>query len=91
MLISSSAAVPYGTVTFSSPLYRKNLRYKVVPKPSHSRQVVSDMVKYILESHLNDTGIVYCLSRAVSTSLKSERLLLVIFPIGFRAGRSRVG
>jgi ATP-dependent DNA helicase Q1 len=80
--------MPYSTVQFSSPLYRKNLRYKIVSKPSRTTQVTSDMVNYILEHHPNDTGIVYCLSRAVSTSLKSEQPLLVIFLVGLGAGRT---
>jgi len=61
-------AAPYGTVKFTSPLYRKNLHYKVLSKPSGAAQVVKDMVKYILEYHPDETGIVYCLSRAVSDS-----------------------
>jgi ATP-dependent DNA helicase Q1 len=55
-------------VKFTSPLYRKNLHYKVLSKPSGAAQVVKDMVKYILEYHPDETGIVYCLSRAVSAS-----------------------
>ncbi len=65
-LINHSAAAPYGTVKFTSPLYRKNLHYKVVSKPSSAAQVVRDMVRYILGNHRDETGIIYCLSRAVS-------------------------
>jgi len=55
-----------GTVYFFSPLYRKNLHYRVVPKPSKSSDVTKEMVDYILEHHPNDSGIVYCLSKKVS-------------------------
>lgn len=55
-----------GTVYFFSPLYRKNLHYRVVPKPSKASDVTKEMVDYILEHHPNDSGIVYCLSKKVS-------------------------
>ncbi|KAI0253441.1 P-loop containing nucleoside triphosphate hydrolase protein [Lactifluus subvellereus] len=67
-----TAAIPRRTVKFSSPLYRKNLHYKIVSKSAHSMQVVRDMVKYILECHPNETGIVYCLSRADSERVAAE-------------------
>ncbi|KAF8488965.1 P-loop containing nucleoside triphosphate hydrolase protein [Russula emetica] len=66
------AAAPHGTVKFTSPLYRKNLHYKVVSKPSSAAQVVKDMVKYILENHRDETGIIYCLSRADSERLAND-------------------
>ena len=71
MLIGSTllAAEPRNTVLFTSPLYRKNLHYKVLPKSSNRAGPVRDMAKYILDRHRNETGIVYCLSRAVSTFL----------------------
>lgn len=59
-------AKPSGTVYFFSPLYRKNLHYCVVPKPSKASDVTKEMVDYILEHHPNDSGIVYCLSKKVS-------------------------
>ena len=68
------AADPRGTVLFTSPLYRKNLHYKVLPKSSYRAGPVRDMVKFILERHPNETGIVYCLSRAVSTLLLECRV-----------------
>ena len=49
-----------GTVYFSSPLYRKNLHYRVVPKPAKATELLEAMRDYILEHHPNDTGIIYC-------------------------------
>ncbi|KAH9047166.1 ATP-dependent DNA helicase [Lactarius hengduanensis] len=63
-LTNGTAAKPLGTVLFTSPLYRKNLQYKVLPKASDRVGAVRDMVKYILDRHPNETGIIYCLSRA---------------------------
>jgi hypothetical protein len=64
--LSPLDAAPLGTVRFTSPLYRSNLHYKIIQKPSVSAQVVKSMVNYILERYPNETGIVYCLSRKVS-------------------------
>jgi hypothetical protein len=72
-LISHTAATPHGTVKFTSPLYRKNLHYKVISKPSSGAQVVKDMVRYILDNHRDETGIVYCLSRAVSSGFPNSK------------------
>ncbi|KAH9059765.1 P-loop containing nucleoside triphosphate hydrolase protein [Lactarius vividus] len=63
-LTNGTAAKPLGTVLFTSPLYRKNLHYKVLPKTSDRVGAVRDIVKYILDRHPNETGIIYCLSRA---------------------------
>ncbi|KAF8270129.1 P-loop containing nucleoside triphosphate hydrolase protein [Lactarius quietus] len=60
---NGAAAEPRCTVLFTSPLYRQNLHYKVLPKSSDHAVVVREMVKYLLERHPNETGIVYCLSR----------------------------
>ncbi|KAI0687700.1 P-loop containing nucleoside triphosphate hydrolase protein [Cytidiella melzeri] len=49
-----------GTVYFTSPLYRKNLHYKVLLKPSSGALLIKEIVKYILEKHPHDTGIIYC-------------------------------
>ena len=54
-----------GTVYFSSPLYRKNLHYRVVPKPSKAADHLEAMRDYILEYHPNDTGIIYCFTTKV--------------------------
>ncbi|EIN09098.1 ATP-dependent DNA helicase [Punctularia strigosozonata HHB-11173 SS5] len=49
-----------GTVYFSAPLYRKNLHYKVLPKPAASKDVLKVMAQYILTNHADQSGIVYC-------------------------------
>jgi hypothetical protein len=54
-----------GTVYFSSPLYRKNLHYRVVPKPVKAAAHLEAMRDYILEHHPNDTGIIYCFTTKV--------------------------
>ncbi|GAA5929160.1 hypothetical protein JCM10213_005000 [Rhodosporidiobolus nylandii] len=64
-----SAAEPNSTVLFTAPLYRPNLRYSIVPKPSSAQAVIDQMVDYILENHQGDTGIIYTLSRADSENV----------------------
>ena len=54
-----------GTVYFSSPLYRKNLHYRVVPKPAKAADLLEAMRDYILEYHPNHTGIIYCFTTKV--------------------------
>ncbi|EIW51605.1 ATP-dependent DNA helicase [Trametes versicolor FP-101664 SS1] len=61
--IIGTAATTKGTVLFSAPLYRKNLHYSVLPKPSSAQSSIRAMCDYILEHHPKDTGIVYCLSK----------------------------
>ncbi|KAJ6621593.1 P-loop containing nucleoside triphosphate hydrolase protein, partial [Mycena sp. CBHHK59/15] len=51
------------TVYFSAPLYRKNLHYTILPKPSSAVAAIAAMKDYILENHLNQTGIVYCFTK----------------------------
>lgn len=53
-----------GTVSFSSPLYRRNLHYRVLAKPNNET-LLKLMTEYIRASHPNETGIIYCLSQAV--------------------------
>lgn len=59
-------AATQGTVYFSSPLYRKNLHYRVVSKPVKVADHLEAMRDYILEHHPNDTGIIYCFTTKVS-------------------------
>ncbi|KAI0259713.1 P-loop containing nucleoside triphosphate hydrolase protein [Gloeopeniophorella convolvens] len=66
------AADGIGTVQFTSPLYRKNLHYKVLPKPSASTDAMTKMVNFILACHPDDTGIVYCLTRADAENVAEE-------------------
>ncbi|SGY99532.1 BQ5605_C034g11289 [Microbotryum silenes-dioicae] len=58
-----NAAQPNTTVMFTSPLFRPNLRFSVVPKPPSAAAQTQAIVDEILTSHSNDIGIVYCLSR----------------------------
>ncbi|KAG8954861.1 hypothetical protein FRC04_010344 [Tulasnella sp. 424] len=53
----------HDTCYFSAPLYRKNLHYKVVSKPSAKSDTIKAIADYILQHHKDDTGIIYCLSR----------------------------
>ncbi|KIK97438.1 hypothetical protein PAXRUDRAFT_31795 [Paxillus rubicundulus Ve08.2h10] len=62
-VVDGKAAPREGTIYFSAPLYRKNLHYSVVPKPSSAKEVVSAMSQYILQNHEHDSGIVYCLTK----------------------------
>ncbi|KAJ6519666.1 ATP-dependent DNA helicase [Mycena sanguinolenta] len=51
------------TVYFSAPLYRKNLMYQILPKPSAATAQITAMKDYILQNHPNQTGIVYCFTK----------------------------
>ena len=61
----SEAATSNVAVYFSAPLYRKNLHYKILPKPSSSSTALKVMSDYILTNHKDDSGIVYCFSKKV--------------------------
>ena len=50
--LSPTAANSTGTVYFTAPLYRKNLHYSVVPKPSNAKAAIDVMAEYIMEKHL---------------------------------------
>ena len=64
-----------GTVYFSSPLYRKNLHYRVVPKPAKAADLLEAMRDYILEYHPNHTGIIYCFTTKVCYFLSNRECL----------------
>ncbi|KAL6299341.1 P-loop containing nucleoside triphosphate hydrolase protein [Sparassis latifolia] len=75
-IVNGSSAPPVGTVYFSAPLYRKNLHYAVLPKPSTCSAAITMMKNYILEHHKNHVGIIYCLAKKdaedVAQKLKEE-------------------
>ncbi|KAF8880470.1 P-loop containing nucleoside triphosphate hydrolase protein [Gymnopilus junonius] len=58
--VDGNNADEHGTVYFSSPLYRKNLHYRVLPKPDKAADHLEAIRDYILENHPNDSGIIYC-------------------------------
>ncbi|KAJ7630796.1 P-loop containing nucleoside triphosphate hydrolase protein [Roridomyces roridus] len=62
-VVDGTSAKPHRTVYFSAPLYRKNLHYTVLPKPSAAADAIKAMMNWILEKHLNHSGIVYCTTK----------------------------
>lgn len=66
---AGSAALPGTTVVFSAPLYRPNLRYKVLSKPASAQAALDAIIDWILENHEGETGIIYTLSRADSENI----------------------
>ncbi|KAG8886455.1 hypothetical protein FRB98_001274 [Tulasnella sp. 332] len=62
-VVDGRAANRDGTVYFAAPLYRKNLHYRVVLKPSSASAAIKAMADYILQYHRKSSGIVYCLSK----------------------------
>ncbi|KAL7344284.1 P-loop containing nucleoside triphosphate hydrolase protein [Rhodotorula toruloides] len=68
-LSRGNAAMPKTTVLFTAPLYRPNLRYAIVPKPSSAQAALDAIVDWILENRKGSTGIIYTLSRADSENL----------------------
>ncbi|KAJ7783633.1 ATP-dependent DNA helicase [Mycena maculata] len=62
-VVDGTNAKPNATVYFSSPLYRKNLHYTILSKPSSAVAAIAAMKDYILDKHLNQSGIVYCFTR----------------------------
>ncbi|KAG1731628.1 P-loop containing nucleoside triphosphate hydrolase protein [Suillus paluster] len=68
-VVDGKAAPQDGTVYFSAPLYRKNLHYTVLPKPSSAKEVIATMSNYILQNHRDDSGIIYCLAKKDAESV----------------------
>ncbi|KAJ6604511.1 ATP-dependent DNA helicase [Mycena vulgaris] len=62
-VVDGNNAKPNATVYFSAPLYRKNLHYTILSKPSSAVAAITAMKDYILEHHPNQSGIVYCFTR----------------------------
>ena len=46
-----SAANASGTIFFSAPLYRPNLHYKVLSKPSNGRAAIERIGSWIQQNH----------------------------------------
>jgi ATP-dependent DNA helicase Q1 len=65
-------ALKDGTVYFSAPLYRPNLLYDIVPKPSAAKDMLKMMTQYILDKHAGESGIVYCFSKKVRAVFPSN-------------------
>lgn len=48
---------------YRGPLNRPNLFYQVISKPVSEKDTVALIGNWIMEKHLNDTGIIYCLTK----------------------------
>lgn len=66
---SGNSVLPNTTVVFTSPLYRSNLHYSVISKPTQAAAVIDVIVDYINRNHSGDCGIIYCLSRSDSENV----------------------
>ncbi|KAA1478699.1 ATP-dependent DNA helicase [Dentipellis sp. KUC8613] len=71
-LTQACSAEREDTVFFTAPLYRKNLHYRVVPKPSVAKEQLEMMVRYILAEHAGHSGIIYCLSRKDTENIAKQ-------------------
>ena len=49
--VAYSAAKTTGTIFFSAPLYRPNLHYQVLAKPSSAKSAIEAMGKWIISNH----------------------------------------
>lgn len=63
-VVDPSKAPKNGTLYFTAPLYRPNLHYSVLPRPSAAAQSSQMIVNWIRERHSGKSGIVYTLTRA---------------------------
>nr|XP_019047349.1 ATP-dependent DNA helicase [Kwoniella bestiolae CBS 10118]OCF26279.1 ATP-dependent DNA helicase [Kwoniella bestiolae CBS 10118] len=66
------AAKTTGTVFFSAPLFRPNLHYKVLPKPSNAKSAIAAMGDWIQKNHPGQSGIIYCLSKKDAETVAEE-------------------
>lgn len=63
-VVDPSKAPKTGTLYFTAPLYRPNLHYSVLPRPSAAAQASQMIVDWIIERHPEKSGIVYTLTKA---------------------------
>ncbi|KAI8991957.1 P-loop containing nucleoside triphosphate hydrolase protein [Mycotypha africana] len=63
-----------GTLVFSAPLHRPNLRYSVVQKPESSEETIRHITDWIFNHYPRQSGIIYCLSKK-DTEVVCEAIL----------------
>ncbi|WVQ74143.1 hypothetical protein IAR50_003735 [Cryptococcus sp. DSM 104548] len=66
------SAKSFGTIFFSAPLFRPNLHYQVLPKPSSAKGGIAAIGSWIQEHHPGESGIVYCLSKKDAENVSDE-------------------
>ncbi|KAF8638726.1 hypothetical protein AX16_010449 [Volvariella volvacea WC 439] len=71
-LVNGTAAPSTGTVHFTSPLYRPNLHYSILPKPATAIEQYQTIVDYICHKHRHDSGIIYCHSKKDANELAEQ-------------------
>ncbi|KAF9427808.1 hypothetical protein BGZ94_004099 [Podila epigama] len=54
---------PNGALLFDAPLFRPNLAYSVLTRPSSNQDTFQFLSNYIQSQHPGETGIIYCLSK----------------------------
>ncbi|KAF9978245.1 hypothetical protein BGZ65_007074, partial [Modicella reniformis] len=62
-VLNLSPIQPGGTLLFDSPLFRPNLSYRVLTRPSSNEETFQFLAKYIQIRHQRASGIIYCLSK----------------------------
>ncbi|WWC87044.1 uncharacterized protein L201_001929 [Kwoniella dendrophila CBS 6074] len=71
-ITDGSSAKTTGTVFFSAPLFRPNLHYKVLSKPSNAKSAIAAMGDWIQKNHQDQSGIIYCLSKKDAETVAEE-------------------